>query len=183
MPKKIDKIYLRDQQIIFPNFGGRASRYNAEGVRTFSVLIEDLELAQSLADDGWNIKPLFDKDEESERPSAYHLPVRINMDSRRPPRIYKITEEPKSKTLLAPENLFILDSLPIESADMELNPYYWDVQGNTGIKAYCNALYVVIEHSPLDERWNAWELDDADFSDEEHEEMESIAARILKENE
>ena len=57
---KTDKLLLEDAEILggrFRNFRGEAGRFNAEGDRSFCVIVPN-ELVPTLVDEGWNIKPL-----------------------------------------------------------------------------------------------------------------------------
>ena len=144
-PLRID-----ERPIIFKNFAGAEQTYNAAGDRNFSVLFEDLDEAGTLITLGWNLRPL--KDEEGEI-YAYHLPVKLNYKSRRPPQVYKVTLSDRKSVSLVENVVEILDALPIEYADLMLNPYEWNVRGETGVKAYLQTGYFVIEESELDMKW------------------------------
>lgn len=146
----MENLRLENMQVIFKNFGGQKGPYNAEGIRTFSVVINDLEYAEQLLDLGWALKPLKNEDEEID---AYHLPVKINYASRQPPRIYKVSMINNASLLLDDRNVEMLDLLPIEYADLIVSPYKWEVRGETGIKAYLQTMYVVIEENELDIKW------------------------------
>jgi len=146
----MERLRLEDVKIIFKNFRGEKGPYNEAGVRTFSIVIEDLELAKDLANEGWALKPLTNEEGEID---AFHLPVKINYDSRQPPRIYKVSLTRQGQLPLDEKTIDMLDYLPIDYADVIVNPYAWEVQGETGIKAYCQTMYVVIEENELDIKW------------------------------
>ena len=146
----MDRLQLEGVTVIFKNFRGEKGTYNEAGVRTFSIVIPDLEYAADLIEQGWALKPL--KNEEGDIDS-YHLPVKINYDSRQPPRIYKISMVNNAQLPLDVKTIDMLDYLPIDYVDIIVNPYLWDVQGETGVKAYCQTMYVVIEENALDIKW------------------------------
>jgi len=146
----MDRLRLENSKVIFKNFRGEKGPYNEAGVRTFSVVIDDLVLAQSLIVDGWALKELKNEDGEVD---AYHLPVKVNYDSRQPPRIYKISLTKGGQLPLDEKTVDMLDYLPIDYADIIVNPYQWEVRGETGVKAYCHTMYVVIEENELDIKW------------------------------
>ena len=146
----MERLILEESKIIFKNFRGEKGMYNEAGVRTFSVVIDDLELAKNCLAEGWALKPL--KNEEGDV-DAYHLPVKINYDARQPPRIYKVSSSTKGQLLLDERTVEMLDYLPIEFADVIVNPYEWEVRGESGIKAYCQTMYIVIEENELDLKW------------------------------
>lgn len=146
-------------RIIFRNFAGEQSQYNRAGDRNFCVVIEDLEVAKRLQDDGWNIKfrpPLDEGGEET----AY-LPVAVSY-SNQPPNIVMLTS--RGRTRLDEETVDILDYAEIENVDLIVNPYNWEVNGKSGVKAYVKSMYVTIREDPLQAKYA--ELDTNDPSDE-----------------
>lgn len=147
-----NKLELREVRIIWANFQGLRTEYNALGNRNFNILIEDEQLAQSIAEEGWNIKTR-DGFEDGD-PPFWTLAVKVNFDSAYPPRIYKINEDGTKKTLLDSKTVMILDLLKIKYADVLLSPFAWQSQGRSGISAYLDTMYVVVEENPLDLKWN-----------------------------
>jgi hypothetical protein len=146
----MERLRLEGVRIIFKNFRGEKGTYNEAGVRSFSILIDDLELAAGLIVDGWALKPLKNDEDVVD---AYHLPVKVNYSGRVPPRIYKVTLSTGSTFQLDLKTIDMLDYLPIEYVDIILNPYVWEVRGETGVKAYVQTAYVVIEENELDIKW------------------------------
>lgn len=146
----MERLRLEGVNVIFKNFRGQKGPYNETGVRTFSVVIDDLEEGAQLLNEGWALKPLKNEDGEID---AYHLPVKINYASRQPPRIYKVSIVTQGQLPLDERTIDMLDFLPIDYADIIVNPYHWEVRGETGIKAYCQTMYVVIEENELDIKW------------------------------
>jgi hypothetical protein len=146
----MERLHLEGVKIIFKNFRGEKGTYNEAGVRTFSVVINDFDVATQLIADGWRLKPLNNEEGEID---AYHLPVKVNYDSRQPPRIYKVSLVTKRQLALNKSTVDMLDYLPIDYADIIVNPYAWEVRGESGIKAYCHTMYVVIEENELDIKW------------------------------
>ena len=146
----MDKLRIEGARIIWKNFRGKRDKYNTDGSRTFNVVIEDLERAQEIINLGWALKPLKNEDGETE---AYFLPVKVNYDSQIPPRIHKVSISGNSSLPLDERSIDMLDYLPIEYVDIIVSPYVWSVGGNTGVKAYCQTMYVVIEENELDLKW------------------------------
>jgi hypothetical protein len=62
----------------------------------------------------------------------------------------------KNKNPLDESMVHILDHVDLKTVDVILNPYSWDVDGNEGIKAYLDTLYVIIEENFLDLKYEDW---------------------------
>jgi hypothetical protein len=150
---KNDTVTIENARLIFRNFAGKEGQYNREGDRSFGVLLDD-DIASLMAQDGWNVKWLKAR-EEGEKEQAY-LSVSVNFGYR-PPKIVLITT--KGKTFLDEEMVETLDWADIAVADMIVRPYYWDVNGKTGVKAYLHALYVTINEDELELKYA--DLEDA----------------------
>lgn len=149
-----EKFTLEGVQIIFKNFSGRESEFNERGNRTFSVRLDDPDLATTLLDDGWNIKPLVDEDGVV---VAHHLPVRLNFDSRIPPRVYRVWDDQSEPRLIRDMmEIDLFDVLPIKWVDIRVNPSFWTVRGESGVKAYADTVFICVEEDDLDRKWNNW---------------------------
>ena len=135
-PKGI--LQIDDAKIIFKNFEGRGDKFNREGDRNFSLLIEAPDTADALADRGWNvkIKPGRDEDEEP----FMRLPVKVKF-TEYGPNVYLRTGERVNK--LDEESIGCLDNIDIESVSMDIRPYDWEVNGRTGRTAYLQSMEVV----------------------------------------
>lgn len=158
----ISNVTLENVKIIFKNFQGQKGQFNAQGDRSFSILIEDPRMADDMRKDGWAVKPL--RPDEDGVVRAYHLSAKVNYNSSTPPRIYRVWPNNNNRRLLLnPDTIGMLDELPIETADLIINPYEWHVNDNSGIKAYVNTMYVIIEENELDLKWA--EIPEAPFDD------------------
>ena len=134
-----NNITISNAKIIFRNFAGRAGRFNAEGVRSFAVVIDDPEFAAQLKADGWNIKEGREDDDGNKRDP--YLPVAVSFDPY-PPRI-KMVQEGGGEVWIDDVNAFMLDDAEIEYCDMVISPYNYEVNGSTGVKAYLKDLKVI----------------------------------------
>lgn len=139
--KNIANLTIENGRLVFKNFSGRAGKYNAEGVRSFSVVIEDLEFAHKLEEEGWNIK--WPKPREDGEELAPTLPVAVSFDPY-PPRIKQV-QDGGGEVWLDATNVFTLDDAEIVSASMVIRPYCWEQpDGSHGVKAYLKDMKVEI---------------------------------------
>lgn len=152
-------VLMEGVRIIFRNFAGREGPYNREGDRNFAVLLDDT-IAQTLLDDGWNVKtlkPREDDEADNEAPQPY-LPVALKYSEKvRPPRVVLITS--RGRTNLDEAGIEMLDWADIKNVDLIVRPFHWNVNGKTGIRAYVQSIYVTIEEDALEIKYA--ELDQA----------------------
>lgn len=148
MPKqRLDNLSIEGAILKYRNFSGKPGQYNAKGLRNFCLVL-DKELADTLANDGWNVRVSESKDPDEE--PAYLLQVSVSFDNY-PPKIYYITSE--SKTKLDEESVGMLDWVQIKSADVIVRPYEWAVSGKSGVKAYLKALYLTGEEDEFENKY------------------------------
>jgi hypothetical protein len=127
------------RQIMFRNFAGAATKLAPKGTRKFNLAL-DTDIANELTAEGWNIKWLEPRD-PADGPQA-HVEVAVKFEHF-PPKIILISG--KGKTVLKEESVQILDYAEIESADLIIQPYAWEMNGKHGIKAYLKAMYVTLK--------------------------------------
>jgi hypothetical protein len=132
-PKGI--LQIDDAKMIFKNFEGRGDKFNREGDRNFSLLIEDPNTADALIREGWNVKIKETEDEPFMR-----LPVKVKFTDYGP-NVYLISGGRRVE--LDEESIGMLDQIDIESVDMDIRPYDWDVSGRQGRTAYLQSMQVV----------------------------------------
>lgn len=135
-PKGI--LQIDDARIIYKNFEGRGDKFNREGDRNFSLLIEDPDTADALIAEGWNVRIKPGRDEE-EGPFM-RLPVKVKFTDYGP-NVYLVTGDRRNE--LDEESIACLDNIDIESVDMDIRPYDWEVNGKTGRTAYLQSMQVV----------------------------------------
>ena len=139
-----NNITVRDAKIIFRNFSGKESKFTPAGRKQFSLLIEDEEFAQTLKNDGWNIKPLRKRDPDE--PQHYHLPIAVFFGSY-PPAITMISGNTKVQLDEATVNM--LDWSDILKVDLTVRPREYEIAGRKGLKAYLKTMFVTIEEDEL----------------------------------
>jgi hypothetical protein len=125
----------------YRNFAGVGNKFNREGDRNFSILIEDIETADALRSIGYNVK-IKPPREEGDTPFM-HLPVKVKFNGRGP-KAYLYAGGEKAVEL-DEESIACLDDIDILSADVDIRPFDWEVNGKTGRTAYLQAIHVVQE--------------------------------------
>lgn len=130
-------LQIDDAIIIYRNFAGAPSKFNREGDRNFAVVIPDQDIADELIKEGWNIK-IKPPREDGDAPFMF-LPVKIKFNERGP-HVYLKTGSKINK--LDEESVSCLDDVDIMSADLDIRPYDWDVNGKTGRTAYLQSISV-----------------------------------------
>ena len=155
--------------IMFKNFSGIGSKYNKEGDRNFTWVIDNAEMAKEMYDDGWNIKvvvndnslvqDLIDAGWDSVKvkpninhPIEYRLLVSVNFNT--PPNIppveiYTYTNGVESR--IYEDTVSELDGQFFQNADITVRPRRWQDDKNSEwkIKAYLKEARITLEAS----RW------------------------------
>lgn len=146
--KFINNAVLDDVQIRFRNFSGNPGQYNAAGQRNFCALLPQ-DVAEAMAADGWNIKYLKAR-EEGDEPQAY-IKIKINFNGPRPPKVYMVTS--RGRRQLDESMIDILDWADFAKVDLIISPYKYDVNGNQGVSAYLQTIFVTIREDELELRY------------------------------
>lgn len=154
--EKLDYLNIENAKIMFRNFSGEPTKFNRAGDRNFCVRIDNEDEALALKNDGWNVRELGDEEEGL----TYYIPVKVSFDNY-PPKIELITS--KKRTLIDEDSVGMLDNVDIESIDLTLRPYCWEVNGKTGVKAYLKNMYVTIHEDPFAHKYDHLESDDIPF--------------------
>lgn len=159
MPPNED-IVIEDARIVFRNFEGREEKFNPKGKRNFSVILP-YELADEMLLKGWNVKYLKARDEE-ETPQPY-IQVKVSFD-RKPPKLVQVTR--RGMTYIGEDLVDMWDYADIETADVTLTPYDYEMNGNKGRACYLKTMVIKLEENYLVDKWEAiieqWHKEDAD---------------------
>ena len=139
-----ENIIIENARLMFKNFSGEETQFNRAGDRNFCAVIEDADKAAQLLADGWNIKQLPVREEGDE--PTFIINVSVAFD-KKPPRIFMVSGS--KKTEITEETVGCLDYAEIKHVDLVINPYNWNVRGQSGVKAYLHTLYVTIEEDPF----------------------------------
>lgn len=139
---------INNARLVYRNFQGRGDKFNREGDRNFSVVIPSQEIADKLAADGWNLKVKPARDDQ-ELPFIT-LPVKIKFNDRGP-ACYLVVNS--NMTRLSEDMVGILDDIDIESVDLDIRPYDWEVNGKRGRTAYLQGISVVQKVDRFAERF------------------------------
>ena len=121
--------------------------------RNFAVIIPNKEIADELIADGWAVKIKQPRDED-DSPFMY-LPVKVKFNNRGPAAYVK---SGNSVQRLNQDTIGMLDEIDIQSVDMDLRAYDWEVNGKTGRSAYLQAINVIQNIDRFGAQYQAQEL-------------------------
>lgn len=130
-------LQIDDARIIHRNFSGVGSKFNREGDRNFSLVIEDEEIANALIEDGWNVK-IKTPQEDGNTPFMF-LPVKVKFNERGP-AVYLKSGDAMNR--LEEDSIGLLDNIDILGVDLDIRPFDWEVNGKTGRTAYLQSIHV-----------------------------------------
>lgn len=138
-------LQIDDARIIYRNFSGVATKFNKNGDRNFSLIIDDPAIADELVAQGWNVK-IKEPREEGEDPFI-HLPVKVKFNDRGP-NVY--LQSGSNRVKLDEESISCLDNVDIVNVDLDIRPYDWVLQPGTpneksGRTAYLHSMCVTQE--------------------------------------
>lgn len=148
-----ENIVMEGVRLVFRNFSGKESQYNAEGQRNFGVILPE-DIAEQMATDGWNVKTLKPREEDEDETETPWLPVKLGYGKGKPPTVVLITDRGRSN--LDENQVDMLDWVDIRidedgnsMVDLIVRPYHYNVRGDTGIAAYLQSIYITIDEDPL----------------------------------
>ena len=145
---------VENARIIWRNFSGRQTQYNAKGKRNFNLVVphEDVE---AMKRDGWNVKTKEPRPDYPDDTPLSTLAVNVNYsENSRPPRVVLIAGN--DRTELDESTIDMLDRVQIENVDLIINPSYYDVNGRQGYTAYLQSIYVTIVQDDLEKKYGSF---------------------------
>lgn len=149
--KWINEIKIEGARMLYKHFSGEKDNYHAPGEMDFSVIIEDLDYARELEQQGWNINypkpnPEIDPEEDKRRPT---LKVKLSFDNENfPPKVWTISYDKDGNEVprrITQDTAYLLDTLRFSNIDMFITPYHWAKNGRSGISAYLSQFYGTVE--------------------------------------
>lgn len=138
---------IEGARLIFRNFAGKETKYNAAGERNFCVVL-DPDTAATMEGDGWNVRVLEPREEGDE--ATPYIQVKVSFQNR-PPRIVVLTSSGRS--FLGEDTVEMLDYADIENVDLIARGFVWTVGDKSGVKAYLQSLFVTIEEDALERKY------------------------------
>lgn len=145
-PNSREPVFLEGVQIMWRNFRGEGSDFNAEGKRNFCIILEE-DVAEALELGGWNVKRT--KPQEDGSQTAF-LPVEASYKGRKPPEVVLID---KRMTPLNEDTVAMADGVEIEFCDVFIRPYDWKKGRDSGRKAYLMGIAITLARNPIHEKY------------------------------
>lgn len=133
-------VQFDEVRLCYKNFSGEPGPYNRAGDRSFSIVIDDEDIAKELAANGWNVREKPGREEGD--PPFRHLPVRVFFNEYGP-NVYLTVRDNVRK--LNEETVDMLDHIYIADASIDIRPNDWNINGRTGRTAYLQSAHIVQE--------------------------------------
>jgi len=153
------KINISNARICFRNIAGKPTKFNPKGgVRDFAIVLDNYEDVQSLINMGFPVK-YFNKKDPAD-PDVPFLKVKVNFTYNDDgtellrPHIYIIDQnKPGKRTLITPQTAEIVDQAEIAFCDIVIRPFSWTVNGNSGVAAYLDKMYVNLAVDEFEQKY------------------------------
>jgi len=149
MAPRMPDLTIENVKLIFRNFKGEEGPYNPQGKRTFGAVIDDDKVVQQMIADEWNIK--FTKARDDDDVVEAYIPVEASYKLRAP-QVTMITTSGR-RTDLSEDMVSVLDFADIVTTDIIISPYHYDFNGETGVKAYLQTMFVTVRPNALEEKY------------------------------
>lgn len=154
---KKQPICMEGAELVFKNFAGKTKTVRGMTVNTprrdgtpdrnFGVVINDMDLAQRLINEGWNVKQFHNDDPDVE--PEYWLPVKLTFRTQdhnpSNTKVMMINPDGSAVRLFA-DTVSTLDRVRVGRANIIIAPFEWsNPRGESGITAYTRTLYCFVE--------------------------------------
>lgn len=146
-------VIVENGKFIFDtNFAGdpKKDRFGSDE-RKANLVIPDIDLARELIDDGFNVRLTKPRvGEEEGFVPRYFVKVKLNYDSKWPPKVYLVTDEDNS-VLLDEESVACLDDIWVDRVNAVLNRY----EGPNGKSLYVKSMevYQKVDDDPISAKY------------------------------
>ncbi len=154
MENNRNKVVIKDEDIIklrWMNLSGNQDPYTKKTDKTFTVVLTESK-ARELEAQGFNIR--WREFDDGNKEASLRVFARYGDY---PPQIYQVSDGGKNITLLDEDTVGYLDNAEIDHADIELSPYHWTVNGNSGVKAYIRTAYFAIAEDQFRSRYTRFD--------------------------
>ena len=142
---------LQNRNIIWRNFSGNKTQYNKNGNLKFTIVIDNPETAQKLAQYGWNVKIKPSKNDDGEVFCTLEVRVRLDLAFARP-KIMQFTRA--GRVQINEANIGNFDNAEFEVVDLVLRQYLWtNPAGENGVSAQLAEMYVKLREGELEAKW------------------------------
>ena len=138
-----NNIVMENVHIWGRNFSGIEKKFNPAGKRNFCVTLDE-QNAMNLKNEGWNIKTIQPNDQYDQ--PMYYQQVNLNY-GRIKPLVVLISSAGKQE--LDENTVGLLDTAELANVDLVIRPYNWEVNNQTGVKAYVKSIYVTLAEDEL----------------------------------
>lgn len=137
--------------VIYKNFGGEPTNFNPSGgKRTFALVLPQY-MADSLVEEGWNVKHRPPREEGDE--DMYYTEIVVNLNSMFPPKLHLVIRHGDRETMIDLDDVNIteLDKNLLTNIDLIIHPYNHGRANAAGatVKGYLKTLYATME-PPMD---------------------------------
>lgn len=148
-------VHIENSRFIWvTNFSGDPERDHFGSIeRRADIVIPDPEQAMALMEEGFNVKCTKPKEGEEENfVPTYFVTIKVNYDSKWPPKIYLVSGDAKP-ILLNEETIDMLDNCYVLNVNAVLSPYY--NKRNDRKSLYVRTMYVEqdVEDDPFADRY------------------------------
>lgn len=120
-------VRIDNAKLVLVDFSGMKNRYG--NAREFGVKIDDETAARKLRELGFNVKSWADM-----------TFIKVKVGGKHFPTIY--IRDGEENRMLSPNEFGRIDNMRIDRADLDIRPYDWNVNGNTGRSAYLDTMLI-----------------------------------------